>query len=218
MVKKKTILAARKKPIQQRSSELVRDIVKGAIRVLKKEGGRRFTTIRVAEEAGISVGSLYQYFPNKESILFQVQQQEWEETTGILLAMIADQRYTPMVRLRKTIALFFDSEWEEASLRKALAETGTNLESTKQYSEMVATVISKLSDFLAEAVPDMAPERRRFMSEFVLKTMTSLGEEITNKDRSRREVRKWASNYGDMIWLFLTKGQDSEQSVADDER
>ena len=46
------------------------DILKGSIRVLEKYGAHRFTTIRVAEETGVSVGSLYQYFPNKESLLF----------------------------------------------------------------------------------------------------------------------------------------------------
>jgi AcrR family transcriptional regulator len=184
---------------------MVEDIVKGAIRVLKEQGGRRFTTIRVAEGTGISVGSLYQYFPNKESILFQVQKREWAETSANLMAMIEDRRYSPSIRLRRAVKAFFDSEWEEASLRKALAETGVNLEKTKQFIEMKSTVFSKMSDFIAEAVPPMPPGRRQFTAEFVFTTMSSLAEEVTTQARSQSEIRQWASNCATMLLLFLSK-------------
>jgi AcrR family transcriptional regulator len=201
----KTTLTLRKKPLQRRSEQMVDDIVKGAIRVLKQQGGRRFTTIRVAQETGISVGSLYQYFPNKESILFQVQQQEWAETSGILMAMIEDRRYSPPVRLKRTVKAFFDSEWEEASLRKALTETGVNLDKTKEFIEMRSAVFSKINDFITEAVPEMPPGRRRFTAEFVFTTMSSLAEEVTTQARSQSEIRQWATNCAQMLLLFLGK-------------
>jgi AcrR family transcriptional regulator len=194
------------------------DIVKGAIRVLKEQGGRRFTTIRVAEEAGISVGSLYQYFPNKESILFQVQQQEWAETSGTLISMIEDRRYSPSVRLRRTVKAFFDSEWEETSLRKALAETGVNLDNTKQFIEMKSIVFSTMSDFIAEAVPAIPPGRRRFTAEFVFTTMSSLAEEVTNQARSRSEIKQWASHCATMLLLFLSKTPEPLQKESESTR
>ena len=58
-------ISARKRPRQARSERLVATILEAAIRVLAREGAQRFTTARVAETAGVSVGSLYQYFPNK---------------------------------------------------------------------------------------------------------------------------------------------------------
>lgn len=66
-------ISSRKQPKQARSTELVATILEAAVQVLEKEGARRFTTARVAEKAGVSVGSLYQYFPNKASILFRLQ-------------------------------------------------------------------------------------------------------------------------------------------------
>ncbi|MFT3697881.1 MAG: helix-turn-helix domain-containing protein [Kofleriaceae bacterium] len=74
----------RKEPSQERSQELVEAILQAAIRVLEREGAARFTTIRVAEAAGVSVGSLYQYFPNKHAILFELQRREWAETGAML--------------------------------------------------------------------------------------------------------------------------------------
>ena len=62
-------ISSRKQPSQARSTELVSAILEAAIQVLAKEGAQRFTTARVAEKAGVSVGSLYQYFPNKEALV-----------------------------------------------------------------------------------------------------------------------------------------------------
>lgn len=58
----------RKEPRQDRSRALVHAILDATIRVLEREGPDALTTVRVAEVAGVSVGSLYQYFPNKRAL------------------------------------------------------------------------------------------------------------------------------------------------------
>lgn len=73
---KKPRISQRKQPKQARSSDSVAAILEAAAQVLAKEGAQRFTTARVAERAGVSVGSLYQYFPNKAAILFRLQTEE----------------------------------------------------------------------------------------------------------------------------------------------
>lgn len=60
---------ARKKPRQARSRALVEAILDATARVLIHDGFARTTTNRVAERAGVSVGSLYQYFPSRESLV-----------------------------------------------------------------------------------------------------------------------------------------------------
>src|SRR5215831_18074182 len=62
----------RKTPVQARSAVTVSAISEATIQVLISHGGDRLTTTRVAERAGVSVGTLYQYYPNKESLLFAV--------------------------------------------------------------------------------------------------------------------------------------------------
>ena len=66
-------LTSRKEPKQaSRSRQMRDDILTASIRVLRKGRFPRFTTWRVAEAAGISVGSLYQYFPNKHALVFAI--------------------------------------------------------------------------------------------------------------------------------------------------
>src|SRR5271170_1301391 len=96
----RTPISLRKQPKQARSAELVATILEAAIQVLAKEGAQRFTTARVAETAGVSVGSLYQYFPNKESILFRLQTDEWQQTGTLIDTQFTDTTRPPMERLR----------------------------------------------------------------------------------------------------------------------
>ena len=59
---------ARKKPAQKRSLETVNAILEATARVLKRDGYDRMSTNKVALAAGVSIGSLYQYFPSKEAL------------------------------------------------------------------------------------------------------------------------------------------------------
>ena len=110
---KKTRISARKQPVQARSARLVADILEAAARVLAKQGARRFTTVRVAEEAGVSIGSLYQYFPSKEALLFRLQTDEWQDTWGVLDEILSDSRLPPLERLSKAVLVFFRCEQQE---------------------------------------------------------------------------------------------------------
>src|SRR5208337_4357651 len=98
-----TEITSRKQPKQARSAELVAAILEAATQVLAKEGAQRFTTARVAEKAGVSVGSLYQYFPNKAAILFRLQSDEWQQTSSLLRDILEDAGTPPLERLRRLV-------------------------------------------------------------------------------------------------------------------
>src|SRR5688572_33297708 len=107
-------ISSRKQPQQARSTELVAAILEAATQVLAKEGATRFTTARVAEKAGVSVGSVYQYFPNKAAILFRLQSDEWKQTSDLLRGILEDSRFAPQERLRRLVHAFIRSECDEA--------------------------------------------------------------------------------------------------------
>lgn len=65
-------LEPRKKPRQARSVATVSAILEGVAQVLETDGFEKMTTTRVAERAGTSVGTLYQYYPSKEALLVAV--------------------------------------------------------------------------------------------------------------------------------------------------
>ena len=71
-------LKPRKTPLQARSEVTVTAIFEATIQVLLADGSARLTTTRIAERAGVSVGTLYQYFPHKQALLYAVVQQHME--------------------------------------------------------------------------------------------------------------------------------------------
>src|ERR1700734_3248256 len=115
-------ISSRKHPKQARSRQLVADILTAAGRVLARDGARSFTAARVAEEAGVSVGSLYQYFPNKEAILFRLQADEWRQTMSQLERILIDPSPPALRPSRAAVRAFFRSECDEAAFRSAWEE------------------------------------------------------------------------------------------------
>lgn len=77
----KAAVEPRKHPVQDRSRQTVERILQAAARIFDEEGYRGTTTNRVAEAAGVSVGSLYQYFPNKDALLVALAEHHVEEIT-----------------------------------------------------------------------------------------------------------------------------------------
>jgi AcrR family transcriptional regulator len=67
-----THLTPRKKPHQARAAATLDAIFEATIQVLLVDGPHRLTTTRVAERAGVSVGTLYQYFPHKQALFYAV--------------------------------------------------------------------------------------------------------------------------------------------------
>ncbi|NVK54148.1 MAG: TetR/AcrR family transcriptional regulator [Alteromonadaceae bacterium] len=80
---KKDQLSLKKQPVQQRSVFMVDVIKQAAVRVLKDRGAAGFTTYMVAEVAGVSVGSLYQYFGSKETLIAEIKRDHFAQLRGL---------------------------------------------------------------------------------------------------------------------------------------
>jgi AcrR family transcriptional regulator len=74
-----------KAPKQERSKFTVDSIVEAAARILNGEKKENFTTNKIAEVAGVSIGSLYQYFKNKESIIEDILLRKVQKNISIIL-------------------------------------------------------------------------------------------------------------------------------------
>ena len=93
---KKSYANPRKAPSQDRSRATVDVILDAAARILVKGGYASFTTNRVAEMAGVSVGSLYQYFPNKEALLGELMRRHVEELERGMAAIAEGAEKRPL--------------------------------------------------------------------------------------------------------------------------
>ena len=87
-----TIARPRKQPRQARSQAMVEAILDAAARVLTEQGYARLTTNLVAERAGVSIGSLYQYFPNKESLVSALHARHVGQMHEVIASVLAHAR------------------------------------------------------------------------------------------------------------------------------
>jgi AcrR family transcriptional regulator len=100
---RKRTLKVRKAPGQARSKETVNVILEASARILESEGLRGFNTNAIAAKAGVSVGSLYQYFPNKDTILLALIESFEDATQEAILQALRSAKGRP---LKPSLKLF----------------------------------------------------------------------------------------------------------------
>lgn len=196
-------ISSRKQPQQARSAELVAAILEAAVQVLAKEGAQRFTTARVAEKAGVSVGSVYQYFPNKAAILFRLQSDEWRETTGLLREILEDTSRPPLERLRALIHAFVRSECEETGMRVALHDAAPLYRDAPEAQEDRHSSQLFIQAFMAETLPDTPEPTRALAADLIKRTMSTVGKEFSETPRTPDEITVYADAMSDMFCAYL---------------
>lgn len=113
----------RKRPLQERSRKMVDHIVEATARVLTHDGYEGTTTNRVAEVAGVSVGSLYQYFPSKESLVAAVIDRHSDEMMTVYRTAIAGAVERPLPEAaRIVIEAMVDAHQVNPALHRVCVE------------------------------------------------------------------------------------------------
>jgi AcrR family transcriptional regulator len=200
----------RKEPRQARSNALVEAILEAALQVLAKEGARRFTTTRVAERAGISVGSLYQYFPNKAAILFRLQQDEWRRTADMLRRVLEDADKPPLLRLRLLARAFIHSECEEADVRVALNDAAPLYRNAPETRAARKAVEQTALRFMREALPNAPPEALRRTHDVIVTTLSAVGKKFSESPLAPAEIEARADALADMLCAYLQQEQERQ--------
>lgn len=209
MSERRTIqISSRKNPKQARSTELVAAILTAAVQVLEQEGAARFTAARVAEKAGVSIGSLYQYFPNKAAILFQLQCDEWRQTAEMLESILEDARRPPLERLRILVHEFIRSECAEAVMRVALNDAAPLYRDAPEAREGRASGDLVFRAFMREILPKASEENCILAGELIMTTLYSVGKRFSEHPRIPAEIESYADAMADMFCAYVKAHTD----------
>jgi len=207
-------ISSRKKPKQTRSADLVASILAAAVEVLEQEGASRFTTTRVAEKAGVSIGSLYQYFPNKAAILFQLQSDEWRQTATMLEDILADAHKMPLERLRVLVHSFIRSECEEAAMRVALNDAAPLYRDAPEAVQGRSSMQTAVQDFMRETLPNASDENRMLAGDVIMTTLFSGGKTFSERPGNASDIEAFAAAMADMFCAYLKNLGHVEKSRA----
>ncbi|MDF0491181.1 TetR family transcriptional regulator [Sphingomonas sp. H39-1-10] len=195
----------RKAPRQARSAQLVATILEAAARVLAEDGAHRFTTARVAERAGVSIGSLYQYFPNKAAILFRLQSDEWVETSAMMLGILEDRAVPPHDRLRRLVHAFVRSECEEAEMRIALDDAAPYYREAPEAAVPRVRGHAVMRAFMAEALPGCDEQRREIAGNLVMMTLSDVGKRLSEDATLADQIETYSNAVADMFETYLER-------------
>jgi len=113
----------RKDASQERSRATVDALVEATARILVKEGFDKASTNRIAEKAGVSIGSLYQYFPSKEALVAAVIERHQQEIMQAVPDELAEVLQLPVEKaVRKLVAVAVKAHRVDPRLHRVLAE------------------------------------------------------------------------------------------------
>jgi AcrR family transcriptional regulator len=143
-------LQPRKSPVQARSAATIAALHTAVIQVLIKEGLTRCTTTRIAERAGMSVGSVYQYYPNRDALLAAVLEKHLGDIADAMVEVCLECRGRPVADMAEALvegylAAKLRNAGESRALYAVAGERGGAALADRVYNRMESAVTSMLA-------------------------------------------------------------------------
>lgn len=149
---KKNKLNPRKKATQSRSQVTVNSIIQATTQILKEIGPEKLTTNKIVERAGVSIGSLYQYFPNKHSILSAVVEKQFNKTVDKIIGAIEALDLSTLSieqAIDEVIGVMMQDHFSQKNFIQKLAFSILTLESMRFTLKNDERIITAIKDKLA---------------------------------------------------------------------
>jgi AcrR family transcriptional regulator len=194
-------ISPKKLPRQRRAIATVDALIEAATYILSREGLGGFTANKVAEKAGVNIASLYQYFPNKEALIFHIVQQTWTRQLDRLAPILARPGPDHAKKLRDFLREFFLTEAAEVDLRRALRTASVDLRETDEFKSLLSEGANLMKNFIVEAVRGEPPEDIQFVVDFVVLIATSFAERTTDAGTTGAKLMQQA----DLLTAMLVK-------------
>jgi AcrR family transcriptional regulator len=194
-------IALKKQPKQSRAIATVNAIVEAAAYILRREGPGNFTANKVAEKAGVNISSFYQYYPNKEALLFHLVRTNWEKQLARLSPILLAPGADPARKLKDFIREFFLIEAAEADLRRAVRIAAIELRETEEFRALIANGTALFTQFVEGAMRDRraSPGDLSFNVAFAVTLVTSFAERTTDEGVSDAILVRQADVLSDML-------------------
>ena len=158
--KSQTLDLVRRNPRQARAQDTVEVIFEATAQILRREGRDALNTNHISGTAGISVGTLYQYFPNKEAILVAMARRELEADHAAVMKAIAEPADAQADRVRLAIRALIARFRRSREVRRIAIETLIS----EGYGGELATSVQKAAQMIGASSERFLPGRKEPVS------------------------------------------------------
>ncbi len=163
-------LKARKTPRQARSASTVDAIFEAAIQVLLRDGTHRLTTTRVAERAGVSVGTMYQYFPHKQALLYALNERYLDRLAERMEKVCRERHGNSLPDMIAALVNgYWEAKTERSEVTRALYSSAVELD-----NEALINAFARRMDAATGAMLESAPMPNRANIDLVKVTLLSV--------------------------------------------
>ncbi len=195
-----TLLNPRKQPVQARSEATVLAIHEASIQVLLAVGYRKLTTTRVAERAGVSVGTLYQYFPNRQALIRAVIERYLAEMSASIEADCRSLRGRSLAEIAVALVdAFVAAKWKRLEVSRAMHEPLVEVGGAELVRASAVRGAVLVSEVL-RSCPDIRRDEVEPLAVFLVMACTSLLQTAfmdysVDKETIRAHMRAMAFGY-----------------------
>ncbi len=191
-------ISVKKRPKQARSQVMVETLLQATTRILRREGLESLTTNRIAEVAGVSIGSLYQYFPNKESLVDELRQRYEAQFLERMIRALASSASLPLREgVREFARFIIDIHREDPQLHNELSPEIPE-EQHRTVREMVRAYLEAHRDEVRR--PDL-----EIATYVVVEVVESLVHNTALRAPERLEDPCFLDEVGDLMERYLAK-------------
>ena len=211
MAKKRQALdLTRRTPLQSRALDTVETIFEATARILQTEGRAGLNTNRVAELAGISIGTLYAYFPNKDAILLAMARRETETVrASVAKALTEDLQHTNESPARLAIRALIKGYGRRNKARRILMETLI----AAGHSDEIASPVQAIADLIAQHGAHLLPANTKLPSPIALFVLTRAVDSVvraaTYEDAKFIASQEFEDELTRLVMAYVTAPQSS---------
>ena len=201
-------VSPRKQPAQGRSRFTVRQIVEAAARVFEERGYAGANTNRIAERAGVSIGSLYQYFPNKESILAVLLEQHTQEVANAVEAIrrhVAEEPHDLVGVLEHFVEDMVELHSKNPRLQHVLLDEAPRPPHLKARLPELEQAAVESTEILLRANPQVRVEDHRTAAYLAVQSIETLVHRFVVEPPDEVSRERFAAELVEMLVRYLRK-------------
>ncbi len=197
----------RKLPRQARSQHMVETILEATARVLAERGYAGTNTNLVAERAGVSVGSVYQYFPHKDSLISALHERHAAQMYAVVDKVLAGSSEGGLrVRLADMVRALLEAHRVEPELHKVLEKEFPFFDAPHENSPADHSFFRRVRELLEVHADEIAPPDRDLATWIVLRTLETLVHAAVIEAPSRFSTADIERNIVDVLAGYLMPG------------